>query len=367
MEEVRAALALQMAWDIGPSTARLLIDSFRTPSGVFHAGRRGLGAVEGLARKRAESILSFKDWNRVDDILHFCKKQGIKMTWYGADDYPELLREIADPPTVLYYRGTLDRQDRYAIAVVGSRAATPYGRQVARSVSEGLAAMGFTIVSGMARGIDSIAHMGAIRRGGRTIAVLGSGIDVLYPPEARGLYEKICGAGAVISEFPPGTPPNRENFPRRNRTISGLSLGVIVVEASRGSGTIITARYALDQNREVFAVPGNITSANSRGTNELIKNGAKMLTRPDDVVRELGPLLKGFIKSEQRVAVEMSTEERRICDILSGEPVHIDDITREAGIPASRVLGILLGLELKSVVGQVEGKKFFLIQEEQRV
>ena len=251
--------------------------------------------------------------------------------------------------------------------MVGSRYATPYGKSAAQNIAEGLASMGLTIVSGMARGIDSISHMGALQQTGRTLAVLGSGIDVIYPPESRGLYERIQNAGAVLSEFALGTPPNRENFPQRNRVISGLSLGVIVIEAAKGSGTLITAQSALEQNREVFAVPGNIYSSNSYGTNDLIKRGAKVLTHPDDVVHELGHLLKGFIRAEQRRTVEITTEEQEICDILSGEPMHIDEITRKAGHSPSTVLARLLGLELKSIVKQLEGKMFYLVQEEQRV
>lgn len=227
--------------------------------------------------------------------------------------------------------------------------------------------MGFTIVSGMARGIDSIAHMGALRKKGRTVAVLGSGVDIVYPAEGRGLYEKIQDSGSVMSEFPIGQAPNRENFPRRNRVISGLSLGVVVIEAAKGSGTLITAQSALEQGREVFAVPGNITAATSHGTNELLKSGAKMITRTDDVVRELGHVLKGFIQREKQSVVEITPDEKMVCDALSCEPLHIDEITRRTGHPTSRVLGLLLGLELKSVVRQVDGKKFSLLQEVQRV
>jgi DNA processing protein len=221
--------------------------------------------------------------------------------------------------------------------------------------------MGFTIVSGMARGVDSISHMGALRAGGRTIAVLGSGVDVPYPPENKTLSDKISDAGCVVSEFLPGTPPDKENFPRRNRIISGLSLGVIVIEAASDSGALLTARYAVDQGREVFAVPGNITSVNSEGTHKLIRNGAVLVRKADDILEELAPVLKGFMKARGRVRIEVNDEEKKVCCLLSGEPKQIDAISRESGLPASEALGILLGLELKGAVKQITGKRFYLV------
>ena len=314
MDEIRAALALQVIQDIGPAISRTLIDAFGPPSEIFRADYDRLLHIAGLGQKRAGKIVSFDEWHKVERIMEECRLKGINLSYYGDGEYPELLSQITDPPTVIFYKGALNPEDKYSISIVGSRRTTSYGRFVARYLSEGLSSMGFTIISGMARGIDSVSHTGALKKGGRTLAVLGSGIDVIYPPEGLDLYERIHRSGAVISELPLGTPPNRENFPRRNRIISGLSIGVIIVEASKGSGTLITARSALDQNREVFAVPGNINSPNSYGTNELLKSGAKLVTRPEDVVEELSHQLKGFIKAEKTVAVEISTEERRICD-----------------------------------------------------
>jgi DNA processing protein len=367
MNDVRAALALQMIQDIGPATSKVLIDTFGSPSEVFDVGMDRLLSMKGLAGKRAEKLTSFSGWKLIDQVMEECEQKDVHIIYYGSTEYPALLAQVTDPPTVIYYKGTFSPHDKYAISIVGSRRATSYGKSIAQHISEGLSSMGFTIVSGMARGIDCISHIGAIKKGGRTIAVLGSGIDVIYPPESLDLYRRIQDQGAVISEFPLGTEPLRENFPRRNRVISGLSLGVIVVEAAKGSGTLITAQSALEQNREVFSVPGNISSSNSYGTNALLKKGAKLITHPDDVVEELSPLLKGFIRAEKKEQLEFSAEERQLCDILSGEPVHIDEITRKAGFPSAKVLGLLLGLELRSVVRQMEGKKFFLIQEEQRV
>ncbi len=364
MKDLRAALALSFIKDIGPATAKLLIDAFGSPGRIFDAGEDELTCINGIGRTRANNILSFTDWGLVDGILERCQASDINLTCYGSGTYPALLSQITDPPMVLYHKGHFDSNDKFSVAVVGSRRSSEYGKRVAQSIAEELSSAGLTIISGMARGIDSVAHRASLHSGGRTISVLGSGIDVIYPPENRGLYERIPDSGVVISEFPIGTAPLRENFPQRNRLISGLSLGVIVVEASRGSGTLITAQYALEQNREVFAVPGNITSPISKGTNHLIKNGAKPLTHPNDVIEDLAPLMKGFIRSARNSEIEITDEEKSICDILSGDPVHIDDITRRAGIPPSQALGLLLGLELKSLVRQVAGKKFFLARED---
>jgi DNA processing protein len=221
--------------------------------------------------------------------------------------------------------------------------------------------MGFTIVSGMARGIDSISHKGALRAGGRTFAVLGSGLDIPYPSENRGLMDKIEDCGCVISEFPPGTPPDKENFPRRNRIISGLSLGILVIEATSDSGSLITAGYALEQGREVFAVPGNVTSPASEGTNELIKRGAILTRKAADVMEELAPVLKGFMRSREKLKIEVTDEEKNLCNFLSGEPKHIDSISRECGLSTSKVLELLLGLELKGAIRQTAGNRFLLI------
>ncbi|HYQ48557.1 MAG TPA: DNA-processing protein DprA, partial [Thermodesulfovibrionales bacterium] len=257
-------------------------------------------------------------------------------------------------------KGSYRADDRFGIAVVGSRTYSTYGQTVTQKISGELAAAGITVVSGMARGIDTFAHRSALASGGRTIAVLGSGIDVCYPSENRGLMDKIAVSGCVMSEFPPGTPPNRENFPRRNRLISGLSLGVLVVEAAEDSGSLITASIALEQNREVFAVPGNITAKNSAGTNRLIRQGAKMVTQGRDIIEELAPVLRGFIRDEKKRNVELSSGEQEVCTCLSGEPKHIDTLAREIGLPVHRILDILLSLELKGVIRQSDGKRFYL-------
>ena len=361
MSDLRYWIALSMLPEVGPVGAAKLLSAIGTPERIFDAEMKDLLAVEGIGTSRAKSIASFSLWGQVERQVRVIEREGIQAVHLGDAAYPELLREIADPPVVVYVKGDIRPQDKYAIAVVGSRNLTDYGRAVAEHISEGLACMGFTIVSGMARGVDSLSHRSAIKSGGRTIAVLGSGVDVPYPPENRPLMDRIAEEGYVLSELPPGSSPDKENFPKRNRLISGLSLGVVVVEATSRSGALITARYALEQGREVFAVPGNVTSANSEGTNELIRKGASLTREAEDVLGELAPVLKGFIRPRDKVKIEVTEEEGRLCGLLSGEPKQVDVISRESGLPASKVLAVLLGLELKGAVKQITGKRFYLV------
>ena len=360
MSDIRYWIGLTLVPDIGSVTARQLISHAGSPEHIFRLDMHELLAVEGMTRTRAENIASFAGWDDVEKQVRLLERQGIAVVCYGAPEYPRVLQEIPDAPVIIYMRGSYQPDDRFGIAVVGSRTYSPYGEAVTQKISGELAISGFTVISGMARGIDTFAHRSALASGGRTIAVLGSGIDVCYPSENRGLMEKIAASGCVVSEFAPGTPPNRENFPRRNRLISGLSMGVLVVEAAEGSGSLITASSALEQNREVFAVPGNITSKNSAGTNLLIRQGAKIVLRTGDIIEELAPVLKGFIRNETRLNVELSSDEQKICTGLSGEPKHIDDLVREIGLPVHKILDILLSLELKGVIRQSDGKRFYL-------
>ncbi|MEW6213939.1 MAG: DNA-processing protein DprA, partial [Nitrospirota bacterium] len=361
MSDPRYWIALSMLPDIGPVVSRKLLSVFVTPERIFDAEINDLLSVEGIGTSRAKNIKEFSFWKDVEKQIKALEKKGIRAVSLDEPLYPEMLREIEDAPVVIYIKGDIKPQDRYAIAIVGSRKPTSYGISIAENISEELASMGFTIVSGMARGIDAISHKGALRAGGRTIAVLGSGLDVPYPPENRDLMDKIASSGCVMSEFPPGTSPDKENFPRRNRLISGLSLGVLVIEATSDSGSLITAGYSIEQNREVFAVPGNINSSTSEGTNELIRRGAILSRNAKDIVEELAPVLKGFIRSKEKSKIEVTDEEKGLCNLLSGEPKHIDIISRESGLPASKVLGILLGLELKGAVRQTTGKRFYLV------
>lgn len=294
MTDYRYWIALSMLPDIGPFLSRQLLSVFETPERIFDAEIDDLLSVEGIGINRARNVKEFSSWDTVDKQIDVMGKRGIRIVSLNDPSYPEMLKSTEDAPVILYVGGTIQPSDRYAIAIIGSRKPSPYGISIAERFSEELASMGFTIVSGMARGIDAISHKGALRVGSRTIAVLGSGLDIPYPPEHKGLMDRIACSGCVISEFPLGTPPERENFPRRNRLISGLSLGILIIEATSDSGTLITAGCALEQGREVFAVPGNITSPYSEGTNELIKKGAILTLKAEDIVEELAPVLKGF-------------------------------------------------------------------------
>ncbi|MBI5143835.1 MAG: DNA-protecting protein DprA [Candidatus Omnitrophica bacterium] len=287
-------------------------------------------------------------------------------------EYPKNLRNIYDPPKQLYVNGTLLEQDEMAVALVGSRRATQYGLETCEKLAYELAVRGVTVVSGMARGIDSAAHRGALRAKSRTIAVLGSGHNNIYPPENEKLYHEIVGNGAVVTEFENDMQPLSENFPQRNRIISGLSLGVVVVEAARNSGALITANFALEQGREVFAVPGKISSTTSSGTNELIKDGARLIQSADDIMEELAITevkpVSGDAKSERDEKIarmtkayiynSLSEDERKIYKILSDEPIYIDDIMSKADLDPANASKVLLNLQLKKLIKELPGKQF---------
>ncbi len=360
MSDLKYWIALTMLPDVGPVSAKKLLAAFGTPERIFGARIDELTGVESIGINKAKSIGTFSSWKDAENHAKLIQEKGIAAVNFESPSYPEMLRVIDHAPLLLYMNGAVVPQDRFAISVVGSRKLSPYGASVAETIAADLASFGFTVVSGLARGIDSLAHKAALRAGGRTIAVLGSGVDVPYPPENKTLMEKIAASGSVVSEFPPGSPPDKDNFPRRNRIISGLSLGVVIVEATSDSGALITARYAMDQGREVFAIPGNITSAHSAGPNELIRKGATLIRHANDIVEELAPVLKGFIRSVEKVTIDITDEERGLCSYLSGEPKQVDDISRESGLPASKVLGVLLGLEMKGAVKQITGKRFYL-------
>jgi DNA processing protein len=360
MSELRYWIGLSLVPEVGPILSRRLLAEFGTPSRIFTADSGSLRRVEGLGPEKAGYIKSFNGWSMVERHLKESEKKKISVVACDDPSYPEVLREVESAPVLLYMKGEYQPDDRYAVAVVGSRKHTDYGETVARKFSGELARSGLTIVSGMARGIDTLAHMSALSAGGRTVGVLGSGLDVPYPPENKKLMEMAAESGALISEFPPGTLPLKDNFPRRNRLISGLSLGVLVVEATASSGSLITANYALEQNREVFAVPGNITSANSAGTNRLLRQGARPVLETNDVIEELAPVLKGFIRAEHRQSVELSADENRLCTCLTREPRHIDMLSRETKLPIQTMLDMLLSLELKGIVRQSGGKRFYL-------
>ena len=301
MLNLREMLALSGVPDIGPTRFRNLVAFFGSPENVFKASVNSLKKVEGINQKISENIKKFEKYKFADIQLRILEKTKSKIITYWDENYPENLKNIYDPPIMLFVKGEICDDDKYAISIVGSRKPTQYGKISAGKLSEELSGKGFTIVSGMAYGIDSIAHQGALNVNGRTIAVLGCGLDIIYPKENKSLYRKISENGAVITEFPFRTKPEPGNFPSRNRIISGLGLGVIIVEAGEKSGALITANLALEQNREVFAVPGTIGSPASAGTNKLIKEAsAKLVETADDVIIELKHYIKDFIKGEKK-------------------------------------------------------------------
>ena len=271
------------------------------------------------------------------------------------------MKDIYDPPALLYARGEVKKEDELAVAIVGSRKTSAYGREITERIGMDLARHGVTVVSGMARGIDSVAHNGALQGGGRTIAVLGCGVDVIYPSENRNLFHQIIKRGAVLSEFPMGSPPEAGHFPRRNRIISGLCMGVVIVQASAESGSLITAGYALEQGREVFAVPGNVGAEGSRGTNQLIKEGAKLVESSEDILEEILPQWRRegeTVRKAEMAAPSLTEAEKIVCGLLSETPLHIDTIIRESQLDPGSVSSLLLNLELKGLISQWPGKCF---------
>ncbi|MCM0081917.1 DNA-processing protein DprA [Geomonas sp. Red32] len=342
---------------VGNVTFLRLVSHFGTPERVLKASAHELSRVKGVSRAAVESLSSH-------DYRPFAAAEEERLAASGAavvdilsERYPRLLMEIPDPPPFLYVKGEL-RGNETAVALVGSRRASQYGLATATRLAHDLAGQGIAVVSGMARGIDTAAHWGALKNEGRSIAVLGCGIDVIYPPENGALHESLTKQGAVITEFPMGTAPLAENFPRRNRIISALSRGVVVVEAGEASGSLITARYALEQGREVFAVPGNVTLSGSRGCNALIKEGAKLVERVEDILEELSIEPRPAGEIPQPPSFSLTGREAEIYALLCQGPLHIDDLIVRSSLTASEVSATLLRLELKGAVMQLPGKHF---------
>ena len=358
MDERFYWLALNFVPGVGPVSFKALLDQFGNPKRVFKASRRELEMVDGIGEGLAKAIKETDIRGKVHRELARVEELKASIVTLADRSYPNNLRQIYDPPPLLYLRGDLQPRDDLAVSMVGSRLTSNYGRTITERIAGDLATRGVTVVSGMARGIDSAAHRGALAAGGRTIAVLGCGVDIVYPTENRRLFEEIVRSGAVISEFPLSTPPEGVNFPRRNRIISGLSLGVAVVQASSRSGSLITARLALEQNRDVFAVPGNVGMAGSRGTNQLIKQGAKLVESAEDILEEVLPRFQHRELEPEDQELSLEGEEERVFCLLEDEPVHIDSIISQTGMGASRVSTVLLQLELKGLVQQLSGKRF---------
>jgi DNA processing protein len=361
VDDVFYWLALSLTPGVGSILIKRLLDRFKTPEAVFRAPVKELLSVEGLGEKAAGEIRKGPSEKKVEKELNFLKELGGTILTFKEEGYPKRLKDIYDPPPLLYVRGALKKEDELAVAIVGSRKTSPYGRWITEKISQELVRHGVTIVSGMARGIDSAAHKGAISQGGRTIAVLGCGVDVIYPSENRNLFHQIINQGAILSEFPMGSRPEGGHFPRRNRIISGLSIGVVVVQASAESGSLITASYALEQGREVFAVPGNVGSEGSRGTNRLIKEGAKLVEMSEDILEEILPQWKRGREIIQEVEPpwkDLNKEEMTLYQLLGETPIHIDVIIRESRFDPGRASSLLLDLELKGLISQWPGKCF---------
>lgn len=354
-EEVRLYLALNEIKDLGSVLVKRLITKFNSAENIFSATIEELAEIDGIGIQRAKRIKEFNKWNEIDRIINLCEKRQIKIYSLNDEEYPKYLKEIYDPPVVLFCKGEIKPEDHFGLAIVGSRKLSEYGRRVTEQLASQIAQCGITIVSGLARGIDSVAHKSAISNGSRTIAVLGSGVLNIYPPENRLLAEKIIHNGAILSEFYPEEGPKKENFPRRNRIISGMSIGTVVTEASINSGALITASFALEQGREVFAVPGNINSKNSEGTNYLIQKGAKLVTKVEDILDEIMHFIPSLKKQYKTETVELDSEERDIFNILD-ELLTTDEIVLRTGIRITKVLEILLRLEIKGLITKIEGK-----------
>jgi DNA processing protein len=307
----------------------------------------------GIGEKALAAFLNFRAQADLDENLAALRQFGARICTLDDDDYPTLLKEIPDAPPMFYLRGDLSSEDDLALAIVGTRRATHYGREIAWQMATAMAQVGVTVVSGLARGLDTTAHEAALAARGRTIAVLGNGIDRVYPPENRELAAAIIkrGQGALLTEHAPGTPPDARNFPARNRIISGLALGVLIVEAPRGSGALLTADCAGEQGREVFAIPGNITSPNCQGTNALIQEGAKLVTCPEDILEELK--LNRYTAQTRQVVKSIAPEspdELRLLKLIALEPLHVDEISVKSGLTIKDVSAMLAIMELKGLV-----------------
>jgi DNA processing protein len=347
---VRSWLALRSIRGVGDATARRLWEAFGSGNAVLSADVAALEQA-GLRRDVAREIRRFARWGEVDREISRVREVGADLLSLDDERYPKALRFIADPPPVLYVRGRIEAADTEAIAVVGSRAASPYGLAVAERLARELAGCGITVVSGLAIGIDGAAHRGALRDGGRTVAVLGNGVEQVYPLRHRMLAAEIAERGALVSELPVGTPPLGPNFPRRNRIVSGLALGVVVVEASERSGSLITARLALEQGREVFAVPGEAGLDRTRGTHHLLRQGARLAENAADVLEDAVPWRTSEAKlGAPRLGPAISTDAARMLSAFESVAEHVDRLIERSGFAAARALELLLDLELAGEV-----------------
>ncbi len=348
---------------VGRTTFRRLVERFGSPERALGAGRDDLQSVEGLPRKVVDSLCSFSWREQAAEELKKASDAGVAIITLDSPVYPACLRDTPDPPLYLYVKGTLRPEDENAVAIVGTRKPTHYGTTVTSRISSELSSSGVTIVSGMARGIDTQAHRGALAAQGRTIAVLGCGIDVVYPPENRDLMDRISRSGAVVTENAFGTKPEAGYFPARNRIISGLARGTVIIEASEDSGSLITSRYTLEQGRQLFAVPGNIGAPTSRGSNSLIKEGAILVEGAEDILAGLGVKRRpGAAGPGRRPLPALTQEEETVFRCVTYEAKHIDMIMSESRVSAGRLSGVLINLELKGLAKQLPGKYFIRVE-----
>ena len=364
MDSREALIALNLIEHVGPVRVRLLLEHFGDAPKVLQASKSELLRVCNIGDETAGAIAA---WEKTVDLAGELKRVqefGCHVLIQGDEDYPELLRQIYDPPIVLYVKGALTTKDKNAVAMVGSRMTTHYGIEAARKLAYQLAYVGVTVVNGGARGIDTASHQGALAAKGRTVCVLGTGINIVFPPENAELFERIAENGAVVTQFPFNRPADKQSFPIRNRIVAGMTLGTVLVEADMNSGALITANFATEYGRQVFAVPGRIDSPRSKGCHDLIKKGAKLCEGAEDILSEFEYLFPASnhppSPGETGVlpALELSENERRVYDSLSHEESSIDEVIRRSGLPSSAVSVSLLGLEMKRVIKQLPGKLF---------
>src|SRR5664280_3894684 len=364
MDSREALVALNLIEHVGPVRARLLLEHFGDAPRILQASQGELRRVRNIGEETAGAIA---DWEKTIDLAGELKRIsdfGCHVLVQGDEDYPESLRQIYDPPLALYVKGSLTAKDKNAVAMVGSRMTTHYGIETARKLAYQLAYVGVTVVSGGARGIDTASHQGALAAKGRTVCVLGTGINIVFPPENAELFERIAENGAVITQFPFNRPADKQSFPIRNRIVAGMTLGTVVVEANLTSGALITANFATEYGRQVFAVPGRIDSPRSKGCHDLIKKGAKLCEGAEDILSEFEYLFPGSNRppspGETGVlpALELSANEQKVYDALDDEERSIDEVIRKSGLPSSAVSVALLSLEMKRAVKQLPGKLF---------
>jgi len=359
-QQLLDALRLNHVSGVGPRLRQLLLNRFGSVSAVFQADPEQLQSISGVGPKLVRAIRNGPDEAVAEKEYTRCRELGIDLLLRDEDRYPASLAEIHDAPAVLYCRGTLEPRDSVAVAVVGARHCSVYGRQQAEKIAAGLAKAGVTVVSGLARGIDGAAHRGALQAGGRTIAVTATGLSTVYPPEHAELAEEIVRQGALLTECVLDQKPVPGLFPQRNRIISGLSLGVVIVEATGRSGALHTARHAMEQGREVFAVPGRIDSPASEGCHNLIRDGAALVRTVDDILEELGPLSEPVADSTGKEVhapreLSLSEQERSVLALVTTEPKHLDEVLRTSDIDASRTLSTITVLEMKRLLQRLPG------------